>query len=182
MIEEIIWRWGAVMSEYKHGFAPTKRSFPQRNRIIAGLADMVFLPEAQEKSGSLITADIAYDIWKPVYAVMQSIFAESSKWTNTYIAARKIKPVADLEAFVESRFAYVKQVKSEVCELSEEEKNIINLFDAHDEITTEMIVEKTMMSDVQIMMYISVLEMKWYIYIASPDVYRKKVCIRCRKP
>ncbi|MBQ7074801.1 DNA-processing protein DprA [bacterium] len=41
---------GCVISEFKLNFEPTNRSFPQRNRLIAGLADYLFIPEAKESS------------------------------------------------------------------------------------------------------------------------------------
>jgi DNA processing protein len=46
---------------------PTHYTFPQRNRIVAGLADLVCVPEAREGSGSLITVDFALSMRKPVY-------------------------------------------------------------------------------------------------------------------
>lgn len=78
-MRQIVDAGGLVISQYKHGFRPTGWSFPDRNRIIAGLADALFVPEATEKSGSLITADIAHQIGRPIGAPMNSIFSESSK-------------------------------------------------------------------------------------------------------
>ena len=52
---------GAVLSEYPPGEAPLKFRFPQRNRLISGMSRGVVLVEAPEKSGALITADIALD-------------------------------------------------------------------------------------------------------------------------
>jgi DNA processing protein len=48
LITSIVEKGGLILSEFKLDFKPTKRSFPQRNRIIAGLSDLLFLPEARE--------------------------------------------------------------------------------------------------------------------------------------
>ena len=60
---------GGVISEYPPGTAPLKGHFPNRNRLISGLSDSVVVIEARSQSGSLITADLALDQGKDVYAV-----------------------------------------------------------------------------------------------------------------
>ncbi len=60
---------GGVISEYPPGMQPLPGFFPARNRIIAGLSDTLLLIEAREKSGSLITADLALEQGKDIYAV-----------------------------------------------------------------------------------------------------------------
>lgn len=50
MIQQIVDAGGLVLSEFRLGDQPTNYSFPQRNRIIAGIADLLFLPEAGKKS------------------------------------------------------------------------------------------------------------------------------------
>lgn len=66
MLTEIIKKGGAVMSEYPPG--SDARWFPERNRIIAGLSSAVYIPEAPEKSGALLTAEYAKRYNIPVYA------------------------------------------------------------------------------------------------------------------
>ncbi|MBR2993931.1 DNA-processing protein DprA [Candidatus Saccharibacteria bacterium] len=74
LAREIIDRGGAVMSEYGPGTEVfPKTSFLERNRIISGLADIVIVVEAAEKSGSLNTAAHAIDQGKEVFAVPGNI-------------------------------------------------------------------------------------------------------------
>lgn len=60
---------GCVLSEFPPGTRPQRYHFPMRNRIISGLADAVVVVEARQKSGSLITAELAADQGKLVLAV-----------------------------------------------------------------------------------------------------------------
>ena len=52
---------GGILSEFPVGTEPLKQHFPARNRIISGLSDVILIMEAKEKSGSLITADMALE-------------------------------------------------------------------------------------------------------------------------
>ncbi len=60
---------GGVLSEYPPGTEPRAMLFPQRNRIISALSDVVLVVEAREKSGTLITVDMALEQGKEVYAI-----------------------------------------------------------------------------------------------------------------
>ena len=64
-----VWQSGGLISEQPPGRKPLGRYFPARNRIISGLADVVLVVEAREKSGSLITVDFALEQGKSVYAL-----------------------------------------------------------------------------------------------------------------
>lgn len=60
---------GGIITEYIPGTPPLSSHFPARNRILSGISDMVLVIEAKEKSGSLITADMALEQGKDVYAL-----------------------------------------------------------------------------------------------------------------
>ena len=76
---------GLIISEYVVGTKPMPSNFPERNRIISGLSSGVIVVEAAKKSGSLITADLALEQGKTVYAVPGNIDSLMSVGTNELI-------------------------------------------------------------------------------------------------
>lgn len=84
--EEIIAK-GLLISEYLPDTPPRPYRFPQRNRILAGLSQSVIVTEAKEKSGSLITANLALQENRNVYALPGPITSELSQGPNQLIEA-----------------------------------------------------------------------------------------------
>lgn len=86
LFEKILETGGTILSEYIVGTKATKYNFPQRNRIVSGIANKILVVEASEKSGSLITVDFALEQGKEVFAVPGSIYKNTSLGTNKLIA------------------------------------------------------------------------------------------------
>lgn len=74
-----------VLSEYPRGIGVKKHHFPMRNRIIAGLSQATCVIEAKERSGSLITAQLALDYGKDVFAVPGDILSGRSNGCHRLI-------------------------------------------------------------------------------------------------
>lgn len=85
LYEEII-KNGGVISEYAPGTKPLPEFFPNRNRIISGLCDVLLVMEAKEHSGSLITANFALEQGKDVFALPGRISDSLSSGTNKIIS------------------------------------------------------------------------------------------------
>jgi DNA processing protein len=82
LIEEIVARGGAVVSEMPTEWEPRGRDFPRRNRIVSGLASGVVVVEASRRSGSLITARFAAEQGREVFAVPGSPLDPRAEGTN----------------------------------------------------------------------------------------------------
>lgn len=76
---------GCILSEYPPKTPPLAAYFPQRNRIISGISDLVVVVEAKERSGSLITADCALEQGRDIYAVPGRMFDPLSAGCNNLI-------------------------------------------------------------------------------------------------
>ncbi|MDO5783633.1 MAG: DNA-processing protein DprA [Eubacteriales bacterium] len=105
LMEDII-RHGAVISEYPPGTEPKGRHFPVRNRIITGLSRGTLVVEAPKKSGALISADLALEQGRDVFAVPADINRPNSAGCNNIIrkgCAELVQVPADILAYYGQR-------------------------------------------------------------------------------
>lgn len=98
LLKDIINSGGAVITEYEEDTLPKPENFPKRNRIISALSQGVVVVEAGKRSGSLITAEIALEEGKEVFAVPGNIISKTSKGTNELIkdGAKLVENVRDI--------------------------------------------------------------------------------------
>ncbi len=95
---------GAVVAEAPFGTAPQARHFPRRNRVIAGLSLAVIVVEAAPKSGSLITARLAAEMGRDLFAVPGSPLDARCRGSNDLIrtGAHLVESASDVIAFLPS--------------------------------------------------------------------------------
>jgi len=91
---------GGLLSDYKSGTKPDRENFPKRNRIVAGLSDLTIVIESSKKGGSLITAHLANDYNRDVFALPGRLNDSQSEGCNNLIKSHKaalIQSVKDIE-------------------------------------------------------------------------------------
>ena len=89
---------GAVVTEFPLGFEPRNYHFPIRNRLVSGVSHGIVVVEASEDSGALITASLAAEQGRDVYAVPGSIFSATHKGVHNLIkdGAKPVDCAADI--------------------------------------------------------------------------------------
>ncbi|MFC1943665.1 DNA-processing protein DprA [Chloroflexota bacterium] len=95
-----IMQQGALISEYPLGTRPRADNFPRRNRIMSGLSLGVLVIEAGESSGAMITAHLALEQNREVFAIPGSILSPASRGTN-YLIQEGAKLVRDYTNILE---------------------------------------------------------------------------------
>ena len=110
---------GGILSAYTPGTAPNASLFPPRNRIVSGLADAVVVVEARQKSGTLITVDMALEQGREVYVVPGRLTDRLSDGCNRLLkqgAGILLSPeefVRELSEIFPQKAVFIKEQKKE---------------------------------------------------------------------
>jgi len=127
---------GGLATENPFGTKPDAHNFPARNRIIAGLCDALIVVEAAEKGGALITAEIANNYNKDVFAIPGNIHQTYSQGCNKLIKVNKahlMTSVKDIE--------YIMNWSQEKTQNTKEQQLDLNLFDADEQAVVYLLKE-----------------------------------------
>jgi DNA processing protein len=161
LYNKIIESGGAIISENPLGMTPNKGSFPQRNRIIAGLSLGVLVTEGAEDSGSLITANDAFENNRKVFAVPGPITSSVSKGPISLIAkgAKMVMSGKDIIDELGIKNQELRSKKRSLKGATIEEQKIIDLLQDQSLHFDEMI-KRTGYSSSQLGTLLSLMEMK----------------------
>ena len=130
LMSEIVKKGGCLISEFEPDFKATLWSFPMRNRLMAGISRAVLVIEAEERSGTLITARLTTEYNRDLLAVPGSVFSPNSKGTNRLIR-QGATPITCSQDVLEALGFEVENDKNKQAslfmDLSKEEKEVIEL-------------------------------------------------------
>lgn len=130
LMNEVIKSGGCLISEFEPEFKATKWSFPMRNRLMAGTSQATLIIEAEEKSGTLITARLTTEYNRDLLVVPNPIFSPNSRGVNILLR-QGATPVTSSEEILEALgFEEEKTVAKQASlflDLSEGEKNVVSL-------------------------------------------------------
>jgi len=131
LAKKILDSGGCMLSEFESNFKATRYSFPQRNRIMAGLSCAVLIIEAETKSGTMITSRMATDYNKDVLTVPGNIFSKTSGGPHLLIRLGAT-PITKTEELLlalgfENKDSIPRNLELEYSECSPEEKKVIEL-------------------------------------------------------
>lgn len=160
-----------IISEYAPTTPALKEHFPARNRIISGLSQGVLVVEAREKSGALITARLALDQNREVFALPGSIFSLASAGPNQLIKQGAKAVVAVQDIFEELGIDYNKAREEESGLLDEKERLLLELL--AEPLGVDLIKEKSGLETSTIIASLSLLELKGRVKNIGRDTYRK---------
>lgn len=142
---------GGLLSEFLPGTLPDREHFPMRNRIVAGMCDATIVIESGEKGGSMITAELANDYSRDVFAFPGNVENEFSKGCNLLIQKQKAHLITNSADFIhwmnwDSSIENVSIQKSLFPNLNEEEQLILKIIEDKKEISLDILGLKTDMN------------------------------------
>ncbi len=167
LVKKIVDSGGAVTSEYEPNLKSEIWYFPERNRIVSGLSRGVLVVEAPEKSGALITAGLALEQNREVFAIPGSIFSKNSTGTNNLIksGAKMVTSVDDILEelnLADLKKVSLRDISRREKNMNPEEKLIFSIIEK-EPVHIDKICEIAKMSAASVLPIISVLEIQGII-------------------
>ncbi len=172
LAEKILEAGGALISEFEPEFRATPYSFPQRNRIMAGMSHAVLVIEAEIKSGTLITSKFATEYNRDVLTVPGSIFSKNSVGPNMLIRLGAT-PIRNSEDILEALGFKINEVPQNLelkySDCSEEELLVIKIL--HEPLEKDELIRQMKMSVSKASVVISVMEIKGLIKESMGEIF-----------
>lgn len=157
---------GVVMSEYPPDTMPRQEYFPQRNALIAGLCSKVLIVEAAQKSGALITAQLAKDEGKELFVPPHDIYSPSGIGCNQLIANGAtvyLHPKQLIDTAYHSLEIEAKPSNTSLSKLTRDEKKIRDCLTTNSKKTIEDIERETGINQLKLLELLTIMELEGHI-------------------
>ncbi len=184
-LAEAICAHGALVSEFPPGAPPRAKHFPRRNRLISGLSLGVLVVEASLKSGSLITARLAGDQGREVFALPGSIDSPLSKGCHRLLrdGAKLVESVADIVSEIAPMLVPMDDPGAAFAAGEQSERNSDYVRSAsersllgalgHDPASVDTLIERTGLTAEEVSSILLALEMQGYVSSLPGGLYSR---------
>lgn len=171
LARKIVERGGALLSEFEPDFRATLYSFPQRNRIMAGLSHAVLIIEAERRSGTLITARLALDYNRDVLTVPGSIFSKNTEGPF-YLIRNGATPISGSADILDALNLAPEGLRNErdTSDCSDDEKKMLELL--HTPLPKDVLIEESGLPAHVVNTLVSMLEIKGLLQESGGEIRR----------
>ncbi len=172
--EDIIKRGGAVISEFPPRTPALRHHFPIRNRIIAGMTSGVIVTEAPRESGALLTAKLALDYNRDIFAIPSPITSVTGAGTNGLLrdGAMLISCTDDVLSFYNIKQT-TRQLEKQLDPLSGDERCVLHAFGTEQR-SIDQLVQMSTLSTSAVSAALTLLELKGWVEHVDPFHYLRK--------
>lgn len=167
---------GGLVTEFISGLHGDPSNFPKRNRIVAGLSEATIVVESSITGGSMITARLAQDYNREVYAFPGNAMNENSKGCNELIKQQQAQLITsgeDIISFLnwEEKTQQVKTVDPVIESLDNNETQIVSAFKELGQLNLEKLASNTAIQTNQLLVHLFNLEMKGLVRSLPGKLY-----------
>ncbi|MEO6220040.1 MAG: DNA-processing protein DprA [Ginsengibacter sp.] len=169
---------GGLLTEFRSLTKPDRQNFPSRNRIVAGISDAIIVVETGIKGGSLITAELGNGYNKDVFAFPGRVNDVKSEGCNYLIKNNKaalITCAGDLLAnmgWTQEKKASIKKQRELFIELSPDEKVIVDILQAQEQIHIDELYLKSKLNSSAVAAALLMLEMQGVLISLPGKIYK----------
>ena len=172
-LKERIEHEGLVISELAPGIPASRATFPRRNRIISGISEAVVVCEAGLNSGALITAGLAEEQGRYVYAVPSGIYNKCALGSNMLIRDGAM-PLVVIDDLLHDLGVAASSEDKDLSDMGEDEKKVYEALLGGGERTVDEICRQTFLAPEAVNGIVTVMEMKGIVWTALGKIFLAK--------
>jgi len=178
MAKQMVANGGGLLTEFASGTKPDRHNFPTRNRIVAGMADATIVIETDLKGGSMITAEMANNYNRDVFALPGKTTDGKSKGCNFLIRNNEAALITSAHDFLEQMLwlpqpGKTKKVQRTLfVELTPDEKTIVDLLNEHEQLPIDELYLKSQLSTSAVAAVLLSLELQGLITSLPGKMYK----------